>query len=432
MEPFSEFEQTQKNEPNIFDFEVKNSNKIISRTIYEKKNSSEDDSYNQTVLISPNLIENCKSASKEGEFIKAKELPEISEEAFEDIKKNIIVDKQIENFKQTILNSNYEIKLYAIDDPIAPIMIIEELIESYYNYDKNKIKEMKNKFEMLNNYPYFRRIKGDGNCYYRAVIFKYFETIILNKDIKLFRNIIYDIIFNCFFQLNEKNNQEIKNFLKIGTKFEINTQFVSRILMIIYNSLKENKLEEAYKLFYKSINLSRHFDMGIIFYFRYSLYSLIKENEKNLYSENFPILIGNLLPEEYDKDGDFDYKSFYYKYLLKMYSDAEKIVIYLTPFLLNIDLNVFLYEGEQTKNFESIKCPNLINENYVITTINKKLHYELLYSKYEYNKYKILIDYTTKDFVSKILNPINNNIENENNNIENENNNIENENNNIE
>ena len=233
MEPFSEFEQTQKNEPNIFDFEVKNSNKIISRTIYEKKNSSEDDSYNQTVLISPNLIENCKSASKEGEFIKAKELPEISEEAFEDIKKNIIVDKQIENFKQTILNSKYEIKLYAIDDPIAPIMIIEELIESYYNYDKNKIKEMKNKFEMLNNYPYFRRIKGDGNCYYRAVIFKYFETIILNKDIKLFRNIIYDIIFNCFFQLNEKNNQEIKNFLKVGTKFEINTQFVSRILMII-------------------------------------------------------------------------------------------------------------------------------------------------------------------------------------------------------
>ena len=437
----SEFEKTEKNEPNNYEIVSKKlnqyNNKIVSRTILEKNNSSSDSKNINTILISSDLIENCKASSKEGEYLKVKELPEISEEDFEDIRKNIIYDNKLEEYKNKILNTNYEITFYQNDDPISPIIIIEELIESHYDYDKNKKNEMINKYQMLNNYSYFRKIKGDGNCYYRAVIFKYIEMIILNKDIKLLRSLIYDIIFNCFYSINDKKNQKIKEFLKIGSEFEINTKYVGKILMTIYNSLKENKYEEAYKIFYISINMSRHFDMGIIFYFRYSLYSFIKDNEKKIYTQNFPILIGNLLPEEYEKEGDFNYEMFYNKYLLKMFNDAEKIIIYLTPFVLNINLDVFLYESEQNKNFESIKCPNLINENYIITTINRKSHYELLYSTIEYNKYEILKKYTSNGFAPKILKFVNiqtvnienktfNNIENENNNIENENNNIEN------
>jgi ubiquitin thioesterase protein OTUB1 len=35
------------------------------------------------------------------------------------------------------------------------------------------------------NYPTFRRIRGDGNCFYRASIFGFLEYLVLSKNTKI-------------------------------------------------------------------------------------------------------------------------------------------------------------------------------------------------------------------------------------------------------
>jgi hypothetical protein len=94
----SQFEHTQIITPN----EYETNEKMISRTIYEKKNASNSSGSN-TILISPNLMGNFKE-KPEGEYLKEKELKEISEEDFEDLRKNIIFDKKLESKKKKKLD----------------------------------------------------------------------------------------------------------------------------------------------------------------------------------------------------------------------------------------------------------------------------------------------------------------------------------------
>jgi hypothetical protein len=168
--------------------------------------------------------------------------------------------------------------------------------------------------------------------------------------------------------------------------------------------MKEKHIKEAYKIFYVSFNTCRIFDMGLIFYFRYILYTFIQSNEQKIYTKEFPVLIGNLLPENYEIDGNFDFNSFYENYLLKLYTDAEKIIIYLTPFVLSANLHVIIYDGNQNDNIQKISCPNLLNEDYNIYTLIKNSHYELIYLETQYEKEKfILNDYTNLDYQPNIL-----------------------------
>jgi len=89
------------------------------------------------------------------------------------------------------------------------------------------------------------------------------------------------------------------------------------------------------------------YDFGLILYFRYIMNNYIKENEDKLYLQNFPIKIGNSLPSKYETEkGEFLFDSFYQNYFLKMFNDAEKIIIYLTPFVIGINLDIILFYDE--------------------------------------------------------------------------------------
>ena len=413
MDFSNEFENSQKIQGNTFEdfenlkisYECNNNNdnnndvNLLSRTIVEK-NYFQKNSF----FISKKLIEHISSNSnsyEQIEFLEGRELIDIENDTFDQIVSDIINDDETKKVSEYIFNLNYNFKQYSIDDTIGPCIIITELIESSFHYDKQFLDEMKKKFNLLANFSYFRRIKGDGNCFYRAVIFKYIEMIILSGNCNLLKNIIYDLIFNCF-NFNDKSS--FLEYLKIGTQSRINDKLLKQILIIIYQYMKEKHIKEAYKIFYVSFNTCRGFDMGMIFYFRYCLYEFISKNEKKLYTKDFPILIGNLLPESYEINGDFDFQSFYKNYLLKLFTDAEKIIIYLTPFVLNTDLNIFVYDGNQNDNIQKITCPNLLNKDYIIYTSITNSHYELIYLTNEYEKYKnYLIDYTNIDYQPNFL-----------------------------
>ena len=55
---------------------------------------------------------------------------------------------------------------------------------------------------------------------------------------------------------------------------------------------------------------------------------------------SFNIQIGMFLPEQFVSEEKYDFNGFYKNFLLQMFCDAEKIIIYLIPFVLNIQLKI--------------------------------------------------------------------------------------------
>ena len=114
-----------------------------------------------------------------------------------------------------------------------------------------------------------------------------------------------------------------------------------------------------------------------------------------MYLESFPVLIGNLLPAEYEINGKFDFNSFYQTYLLKMSVCAEKIIIYLTPFVLGINLDTVLFEDKEkevVKTF-SFAGKSQINIDDSIFVLNRVGHYEIVFNFKDNQKYGAIYRY---------------------------------------
>ena len=121
------------------------------------------------------------------------------------------------------------------------------------------------------------------------------------------------------------------------------------ILEIIIKLLNNNDIKEAYITLIKVFNVTRVFDRVMIFYLRFLLYDYISENQNKLFKKDFPVCLGNLLPEEYETpDGKFLYNDYFLKDLLKFYTCAEKLAVFLVPYVLKVNLNiVFYYFGNE-------------------------------------------------------------------------------------
>ena len=375
-----------KEEKEYLSRENKNNETILEQKI--SKNKDIDLNFPQiSSFIQPqdiNLIENSfhmsvldKDKDKGAEYLTSRQISFYDKTEFdsirEKVKKNLYV---ISNF---LINKSYSYNEINKNKKIGPLLPLTSLIENTFNNPKY-VNIMNTKYQRLKKYICnFRTVFGDGNCYYRAVMFRFIELIILNKKTENLKLLIIDMYKS--FQSNE-----VQKRLFIGQQ-SINQELLIQIMIIILELLESDRIIEAHKAFYKALTCSKDFDLSLILYFRYILYDYIKKNEQKLYLKDFPVLIGNLLPSIYENDGKFNLSSFYENYLLKMFVYAEKIIVYLTPFVLGINLDVVLFddnEDEVLKHFKFVGKDELkINET--IFVINKKGHYENVFN-YEDNK----------------------------------------------
>jgi hypothetical protein len=125
----------------------------------------------------------------------------------------------------------------------------------------------------------YRTVCGDGNCYYRAVMFRYIELLILNKKCDYFKLLIIDI-YKSF------QEKEIQKRLVIG-KEAISPNRITEIMLFISTLLENNKIVEAHQVFYKCLIYSKSFDFSLILYFRYLLYIYIKKMKTNYIQKHF-------------------------------------------------------------------------------------------------------------------------------------------------
>ena len=372
----------------------------INKEIKKEGNSLEISTFIQSEDISN--LENSLHVSlldknEENEFLSVRNFPNYDINEYniirEKVKNNLYV---ITNY---LINENILINEYSADKKVGPLLPLTTLIESAYLYKPEYTKEMNLVYQRLKNYICnYRTIYGDGNCYYRAVMFRYIELLILNRKSDFLKLLIIDIYKSL-------QTEEMKSRLVLG-KGVVNADIIVQILIIILELIENNKLLVAHQVFYKGLLKSKDFDYLLILYFRYILYDYIRKNEKKLYLEQFPVLIGNLLPSQFEKDGVFDFNSFYQNYLLKMYVYAEKIIIYLTPFVLGINVKVVIFNDREDK---VLKHFNFVGENKLkikeyIFVINKKGHYENIFDYIDNKKFNYIYKFYRNEFKHKFIN----------------------------
>lgn len=108
--------------------------------------------------------------------------------------------KQLQSLNSQIEKCKLD-KFYDNLDPrhpnkrIGPVSSMDYLIETTYFSQENYIHQMFNDKEILQKYAFkFRNILGDGDCFFRGLIFSILENIILTNNIMIMKEI--SILFN--------------------------------------------------------------------------------------------------------------------------------------------------------------------------------------------------------------------------------------------
>lgn len=276
---------------------------------------------------------------------------------------------------------------------IGTLSSLDFLIESKYISSSN-IKDMFSDKSKLEVYIYkFRNIQGDGDCFYRGVIFSLMENIVLTNNIMQMKELL--VLFDK--KIN-KNNPIIqkKEYLSNQIK-NINISIISQLLYTLINYMKAKDISSTYILLLKCFIYCPPFDYGILFFTRYLLYEYISKNENKIYSKENQIEIGCLLPEDFVRETKekniYFFENYYSLQLMKPKTFAEKLVIYITPFVFNCDLNIIMYEFG--KNIEEKYFKNEKESNFNINLLYHSCHYDIFYKKYYYEQYKEQLDMLT-------------------------------------
>jgi hypothetical protein len=73
--------------------------------------------------------------------------------------------------------------------------------------------------------------------------------------------------------------------------------------------------------------------------------------------------------------------------LLKLYTYAEKIAIYLTPFVLKCNVKIIFYDYGIDCNIQTKDFPSYLPNKQTLILLYRKCHYDLCYSKEYYRNY---------------------------------------------
>ena len=228
-----------------------------------------------------------------------------------------------------------------------------------------------------------RKVKADGNCFYRSFLFSLLEQIIFTNNISFLLSILHDLKsrIDC---LPSSSSTAIFPSLISKYKIDIDTTYKCLLtLLIALKSLSSNTTHKAYTILIKMYNNIPHFDLGLICYMHTLIYDYIHLNECNYYSKQFDVPFGNLLPKECECETDtslsakWNYEKFYNDYLYKLYVDAEKIIIYVCPFIFNVNVNINVNGDNMVLSIND----DISNSNTMLNVflLYRKSHYDVLY-----------------------------------------------------
>lgn len=137
------------------------------------------------------------------------------------------------------------------------------MVESTFGFDKYMVGHITEHILSLDNYIFrWRSILGDGNCFYRGVMFAFLENIVFERNIMLLKNIMNEV--NKFFDVNYQNTSD----LPASTREEIiktKKILILKILYLIYDLLdsdnSQDGINRAYEVLIKCFLFCKSFDI---------------------------------------------------------------------------------------------------------------------------------------------------------------------------
>ena len=289
--------------------------------------------------INPNDLQDCKNAMESLDY-DGKVISKISDINFLLIKSQEIDNKEMDNIKKII--EEKENKLYA-----------------------------------------WRDILPGPDSFFRAIMFSFLEEIILSRNINMYRTFLFE--FN--------KNLETNYFKRILAFYKIDSLRVKICLILIYYALTiqdfETSINKAHSLLIKIYNYDTNFDILLILNLKFLIYKYLKNNEKKLYTREYSIPVGSLLPSRYQKNkGNYNFKEFYENNLLQLNKEPEKITISLIPFILRRDLFIYSFEKNNINHIWA-HTGNKENQEFIpfrLVIVNGS--YEIVYPREYYNQFQ--------------------------------------------
>lgn len=362
-----------------------------NNTINNKKYLDVNDFYNESLIDKYSLVIN-----------------NIFDIIINTLSKSVLSKSKLNNTYE-LINNNTSItyKYQKIKNLSDKNILINRLIQSNKYYD---IELIKNDIECL-NIASIRSISGDGNCFYRSIVYLLLEIMLTNDDKIFYKLFLIELFY--IFELNKLNSfdNDIKKYIKqlsfvfddlnLLTKsfnmfFSINKYrktlsdcetLYSLMYLIYIKKFESNDIIGSISMINKSFNILSTLDIYLIGFCKSKICTYLKSREDYYYSQQFDVKVSNLMPIEYEtSNGNGLYTEFYTSFLLKMNKDAEKIVIYLTPYVFNVNLNIYIIEPAKVIPEYIYVCCELRNKSKIMSFKDINLlycnnHYEIIYLK---------------------------------------------------
>ena len=149
---------------------------------------------------------------QDSQYLISRKLKDIPIDEFTDFISTMNING-LKELKQKIENSSFNDKI------IGEVNTLGHLVEKFYGYKPERHNIMVKKYKLFTQDIFkHRTIYGDGNCFYRSVIFSYLEQLILFKELNAIKNFIFDVkAFLCSSQVQEIL-QKLDETPKLDTK----------------------------------------------------------------------------------------------------------------------------------------------------------------------------------------------------------------------
>jgi hypothetical protein len=141
------------------------------------------------------------------------------------------------------------------------VSTLEYMVESTFGFDRNLKGEMIEHILSLEKHLFrWRAISGDGNCYFRAIMFGWLENLVFEKNAIRIKYLVIDLYkkFEDSYHNTRILPQSVKNEIK-----NFNLALVIKILYLIYELLENNNKDcvlQAYEVLIKCFNYCSPFD----------------------------------------------------------------------------------------------------------------------------------------------------------------------------
>ena len=199
---------------------------------------------------------------------------------------NRIDKRNVQNIINKINSKSFEdyFKDYKITENKYKISCLSSLnfLVEYTYYFRDNIEDLKQTdLKELESYIYkFRGIKGDGDCFYRGLIFSIMENSILTNNIMQMKELL---ILYC--EKMNKNNKLVNEKEYLSKIKQMNIEIVQNFIYLIITQM-ESDISKAYRVLLMAFLFFEDFDFSIIFFTRYLFYEYISSNENKIYSSS--------------------------------------------------------------------------------------------------------------------------------------------------